>query len=106
MRPHQKDVLAYAHKIVDSGFPAGVMMIDDTWQRDYGVWRFDNAAFPDPKAMCDELHQLGFRIILWACPFVSMDSAEYRHLAEKGALLKDGWGRPAAITWWDGVSAV
>ena len=106
LHQNQKDVLAYAHKIVDSGFPAGVMMIDDTWQRDYGVWRFDNAAFPDPKAMCDELHQLGFRIILWTCPFVSMDSAEGRHLAEKGALLKDGWGRPAAITWWDGVSAV
>lgn len=106
LKQNQKAVLEYAHKIVDSGFPAGVMMIDDTWQRDYGVWRFDNSAFPDPKAMCDELHRLGFRIILWTCPFVSMDSAEYRHLSEKGALLKDGWGRPAAITWWDGVSAV
>jgi len=34
---NQKDMMSYASGIVDNGFPPGVVMIDDTWQTDYGV---------------------------------------------------------------------
>ena len=100
----QQGVLDYAHGIAANGFPAGVIMVDDTWQTDYGVWKFDASAFADPKAMCDELHAMGFKISLWVTPFVSMDSREYRALEKKGAFCsvdKD----PVAIRWWNGKSA-
>ena len=102
----QAGVLKYAKDILAHGFEPGILMIDDTWQLDYGTWEFDPRTFPDPKAMCDELHRLGFKVMLWTCPFVSMDSREYRQLEAQGGLLRDGLGRPAAIRWWNGVSAV
>lgn len=103
---NQKDILAYAHKAVDEGFKPGILMIDDLWSNYYGKWDFDRAKFPDPKAMMDELHALGFKVILWICPFVSMDSAEYRDLQAKGAFVRGESGDPAHTWWWNGISAV
>lgn len=86
---NEKDVLKYAHAIIKNGLPVGVLMIDDTWQEGYGVWDFHPQRFPNPKKMMDELHQLGFKVMVWVCPFVSADSKEYRELVERGALIKD-----------------
>lgn len=46
---NQRDVLAYAQGILDSGLPAGILMIDDGWAEDYGRWEFNRRLFPDPK---------------------------------------------------------
>lgn len=102
---NQADILNYAHGIIDNGFPPGIIMIDDTWQSDYGDWRFSAERFPNPKQMMDELHALGFKVMVWICPFVSADSPEYRLMEEKGYLLKDTTGKPAIIPWWNGQSA-
>lgn len=102
---NQKDILEYAHQVLANGFPAGIFMVDDNWQRYYGNFDFRQEKFPDPKAMTDELHQLGFKIMLWICPFVSADSPEFRELSEKGYLLADKSGKPAIIQWWNGLSA-
>lgn len=113
---NQKDILAYAKAIEDNGFPTGgVIMIDDTWQYGYGIWEFDPRRFSDPKKMCDELHSLGYKVMLWVCPFVSMDSPGYREMAfglkdagvacEKGGLIYDTDGDPVAAKWWNGRSA-
>jgi alpha-glucosidase (family GH31 glycosyl hydrolase) len=113
---NQKDILKYARAVVDNGFPAGVLMIDANWQRYYGNFEFKAERFPDPKRMVDELHGLGFKVMLWVCPFVSPDSEEYRKLAEGRLFLLQGkpgetvaWKdatKPAIIEWWDGYSVV
>lgn len=114
---NQEDILEYAQNIIDNGYPPGVIMIDDNWQQDYGVWDFSKERFPDPKKMIDQLHKMGFQVMLWVCPFVSPDSQVFRELAEKELLLveksrKDStyMGRnyitAALIQWWNGVSAV
>ena len=112
---NQADVLKYAQGIVDNGFPPGVIMIDDTWQEDYGVWRFHPGRFPDPKYMMDKLHQMGFKVMLWICPFVSADQAmTVQSLMKDKALLmqqkadRPNWETatdPAIIKWWNGYSA-
>lgn len=104
---NQQDVLKYAHAIIDNGFKPGVLMIDDTWQTDYGVWDFNPKTFPAPKQMIDELHAMGFKVMVWVCPFVSADSKEYRELEGKGALLKDSRNNNESlmIKWWNGFSA-
>ncbi len=104
---NQADVLKYAHAIIDNGFEPGVLMIDDTWQENYGVWDFNPRTFPSPKKMMDELHGMGFKVMLWVCPFVSADSKEYRELEGKGALLKDknNNGGSLLMKWWNGYSA-
>ena len=122
---NEKDILSYAKSMLDNGLPPGVFMIDDTWQHGYGEWYFDMRRFHDPKGMMDRLHAMGFKVLLWMCPFVSMDTPAYRRIAfaknpddvrgypTKGGFLvsslKPGWGGvppPAPIAWWNGRSAL
>ena len=102
---NQADILRYAHAVVDNGFPAGVLMIDDNWQRYYGNFQFKAERFPDAKGMMDELHALGFKVMVWISPFVSSDSPEFRDLEAKGYLLRNPAGGTAILNWWNGYSA-
>lgn len=102
---NQEDVLKYANGIVDNGLPAGILMIDDNWQEDYGKWDFHQGRFKTPKLMIDNLHNMGFKVMMWVCPFVSPDSDVYRELEKRGLFLKDDSGKPAMVRWWNGVSA-
>ena len=113
---NQADVLKYAQGIIDNGFPPGVLMIDDTWQEDYGLWKFHPGRFPNPAEMIEKLHQMGFKVMLWICPFVSADQTMiYNSLKESKAFLlqkssaNDTWqsqNRPLMVEWWNGQSAV
>lgn len=105
-RPTQKKVLEYADSIIRHGLPAGVLIIDDSWMIDYGNWQFCFETFPDPKGMVDRLHNMGFKVMLWVCPYVSPDSAVFRTLQKEGLLLKNTEGTPVLRKWWNGYSAV
>lgn len=103
---NQKDILNYAKGIIDNGFPAGILMIDDNWQKYFGNFEFKPDRFPDPKGMVEQLHSMGFKVMLWVSPFVSPDCQEYRYLRNKGYLVKDrNKDRPAILDWWNGLSA-
>lgn len=104
--PNQQDVLAYAEKALEIGFPSGVLMIDTMWTEDYGTFRFHSGRFPDPKGMVQQLRAMGFEVMLWLAPFVSPDSLTYRQLRNRGFLVKDAQGEPAIGAWWDGRSAM
>lgn len=104
--PTQQKTIAYAHEIIRRGFPPGVLIIDDNWMEDYGSWSFHPARFPDPKRMVDELHELGFKVMLWVCPYVSADSRTGRALDKQGFLVRDSRGKAALRRWWNGYSAV
>ena len=122
---NEKDILAYAQSMLDNGLPPGILMIDDTWQFDYGEWYFDPRRFSDPKGMMAKLHEMGYKVLLWMCPFVSMDSPAFRRIAfgynpddvngypVKGGFLlaskEKGVHRvppAAAVPWWNGYSAL
>ncbi|MER3373103.1 MAG: glycoside hydrolase family 31 protein [Allomuricauda sp.] len=113
---NEEDILKYAQGIIDNGYPPGVLMIDDNWQENYGVWEFSARRFKNPKAMIKKLHDMGFQVMLWVCPFISPDSEVFRHLAKEGLLLLDPektqdvlWAntqdKAAIIRWWNGASA-
>lgn len=113
---NEEDILEYAQSIIDKGYPPGVLMIDDNWQEDYGTWEFSSKRFKNPKAMVKKLHDMGFKVMLWVCPFVSSDSQIFRQLAAEGMLLLDKsktqeilWAntrnKAAIIRWWNGASA-
>lgn len=102
----QVGVLKYAKGIKEHGLPAGVLMIDDNWQEDYGKWDFHQGRFADPKGMIAALHAEGFKVMLWVCPFISPDCDVCRDLARRKFLLKDKTGEPAMVRWWNGTSAL
>jgi len=105
----QTDIMDYAQAIIDQGFPPGVLTIHDNWQQDYGVWDFKGDKFPDPKGMVDALHEMGFKVMLWVCPFVSADSESFRELHEgNDFFLKDPMDPDEVkiVKWWNGYSAL
>ncbi len=104
--PSEDKVIQYAQSILENKMPPGVLMIDDNWQEDYGVWRFHPGRFPNPKPMVDALHKMGFKVMLWVCNFISPDSQTFRALDAKGFLVKDSKGNPAISNWWNGYSGV
>lgn len=105
---NQKSVEEYAAAIEAHGYPMGVLIVDDYWMRDFGVWRFDREAFPDPKGMVDRLHRRGATVMLWLVPYVSADSLEGLDLYNKRLVVE----RPTAtkhnyaaiVKWWSGYS--
>jgi alpha-glucosidase len=102
----EADILKYAKAIRDNGFPAGVLMIDDNWQQNYGQWDFRKNKFPDAKAMVNTLHAQGFKVMLWVCPFVHTNCSAYPDLARRSLLLKDAAGDVALVEWWNGKGAL
>lgn len=113
---NEEDILKYAQDIIKNGYSPGVLMIDDNWQEDYGIWEFSPRRFSDPKGMIKKLHEMGFKVMLWVCPFVSPDSEVFRKLAKEGMLILDQqktqeilWAntqnKAAIMRWWNGASA-
>jgi len=105
---NEADILKYAEDIIKNEFPAGVIMIDDNWQKRYGTWEFDCEKFNDPKGMIEKLHAMGFKVMLWVVPFISADSPVYRELAARRMLVFEDpeKTRPASIRWWNGMSGL
>jgi hypothetical protein len=108
---NEPDVLAYAHAVVANGFAPGVLMIDEGWAETYGVWEFHRGRFPHPLAMMEELHPLGFKVMLWVCPYISPNGADFTDLSQREGDVV--WLRseknprwPALTEWWDGFSAI
>ena len=115
---NQADILKYAHGIIDNGYEPGVLMIDEGWHTRYGLWEWDLIKFPDPKSMMKELHDLGFKVMLWVVPLVSADGQRFgmsyfpyhKHLdgacGDKKYYLRTDDGKVAIVEWWNGFSAI
>jgi len=112
---NEKDILAYAKAFKDNGLAdGGIFQIDCFWHTDsFGLWKFHGDRFDDPKGMVRKLNAMGFHVILWYAPFVTMDQMPYRFLRQGDGILKDARLRPYGkgyqglpISWWDGYSAV
>ncbi len=113
---NEEAILKYAQDIISNGYAPGVLMIDDNWQENYGTWEFSAKRFKNPKAMMKKLHDMGFKVMLWVCPFVSADSEIFRKLQkekllvldknnEQDILWADSKNKAAIIRWWNGASA-
>jgi alpha-glucosidase (family GH31 glycosyl hydrolase) len=62
----QDSLLNYVKTIHDAGLPGHTMELDDGWSLGYGDHEFnDTTKFPDPKAMVDQIHALGYDFGLW-----------------------------------------
>jgi len=102
----QDRVLEMARAIRREGFPCSALTIDDRWESAFGELAF-SADFLDPAAMVRELHEMGFRVLLWTTPFVNLEAETFPGLAERNWLApsKDGSG-PALFKWWGGTAGI
>ena len=102
----QDSILAYAEGILKNGMPSGILMIDEGWQEEYGVFEFNRRKIPDPEGMIARLHEMGFSVMLWVTPNVACAGSHFKQLRQAGWLLRDAQGNIAVREWWNGYSAV
>ena len=114
----QEEIIKYAEEIVAHGYKPGVLMIDGGWQICQGNWEPRHDMMPDPKAMTDRLHELGFIVMIWVSPFMCSEGQVFLDLyvdyAVEGKseelkynhLLRYKDGTPAIDHWWSGYSSI
>lgn len=88
----QDEVLTVARKYKKMGIHLDVMVIDFFhWPRQ-GDWCFDPEYWPDPKAMCDELHAMGTKVMVSIWPSVDKKCSHYYEMLDKGFLVRTDHG--------------
>ncbi len=111
-----KDILQYAGEVIEHGYKPGIFVIDGGWQECQGVWSFRKELIPDPKYLTDELHKLGFKVLIWVSPFICPEGEEFlklkdipslnTHKENTGHLVRNGKGEVAIQKWWSGFGAI
>ncbi|MGC8578970.1 MAG: glycoside hydrolase family 31 protein [bacterium] len=96
----QVNALAMAQSITTLNLPHSILEIDDKWQTKWGDTSFDPNKFPDPKAMVDQLHNMGFKVSLWVPPFVNNDSSNFNSSTER-YFIQSKNGGVSLVAWWD-----
>ncbi|MCR5675663.1 MAG: family 31 glucosidase [Lachnospiraceae bacterium] len=84
----QEEVLQVAHAYRDKGIPLDVIVIDFFHWTLQGDWKFDTRYWPDPKAMIDELHEMGIKVVVSIWPSVDKKSENFYTMAERGLLIR------------------
>lgn len=84
----QEEVLEVARKYKELGIPLDVIVIDFFHWTRQGDWCFDPEYWPDPKAMVDELHSMGTRVMVSVWPSVDRKSTNFEEMYAKGLLIR------------------
>ena len=88
----QEEVLTVARKYKEIGIHLDVIVIDFFhWPRQ-GDWCFDKEYWPDPKAMCDELHAMGTKVMVSVWPNVDKKCSHFYEMQDKGYLVRTEHG--------------
>ncbi len=80
----QEEVLSIAKTFAERKIPLSVLVIDYLHWDVTGNWRFDPAYWPDPKGMCDELKQMGIRVMVSPWTLVAKRSIHYEEMEKSG----------------------
>lgn len=91
------ETLEAAKGMRDKGIPCDVITIDGRAWQDTDtrfLFEWDPSRYDDPKAFCDKLKALNYKICVWEYPLVSMKNPRYQEMADKGYFLKDKDGKP------------
>ncbi len=84
----QEEVLTVARQYCREGIKIDQIVIDFFHWTLQGDWKFDRTYWPDPKAMVDELHSMGIRVIVSVWPSVDRKSENFGPMMERGLLIR------------------
>ncbi len=94
--PTQEQLLAVAKGYRDRNLPADVLVVDFLNMTRQGEMDLDPKRWPDPAAMNDQLHSMGFRTLLSVWPHFAEGTRYYDMLKSNGWLVHDANGVPDA----------
>ena len=84
----QQEVLDVARRYVREHIKIDLIAIDFFHWTVQGDWQFDPKYWPDPKAMVDELHSYGIKVVVSVWPSVDRRSIHFQDMLEKGLLIR------------------
>ena len=84
----QEEVLEVARAYQKEGIKIDMIVIDFFHWTVQGDWKFDKTYWPDPKAMVDELHSMGIKVIVSVWPSVDRKSENFYPMMDQGLLIK------------------
>ncbi|MBW3083509.1 TIM-barrel domain-containing protein [Bifidobacterium phasiani] len=84
---NQKQVLDVAREFRRRGIPLDLIVIDFFHWPHMGDFRFEEEFWPDPKAMCDELHAMGIKVMVSVWPQISLESEHYVDMRGRNLLV-------------------
>lgn len=84
----QQEVLDVARRYVREHIKIDLIVIDFFHWTVQGDWQFDPKYWPDPKAMVDELHSYGIKVVVSVWPSVDRRSIHFQDMLEKGLLIR------------------
>ena len=84
----QEDLLATAREYKERGIPIDAIVIDYFHWTEQGEWRFDPKYWPDPKAMVDELREMGIEPVVSIWPTINPKSENYLEMSERNMLIR------------------
>ncbi|GHU98115.1 glycoside hydrolase [Bacteroidia bacterium] len=95
--PSQERIVAYAERLVGEGFPRGIVLVGDGWSELPGAYTFFAGAFPDPRAMVERLHALGFKVMLTLTPYAAVSGRTFVENMQRGFLLQNPGKGPVVV---------
>ncbi len=84
----QEELLSVAREYKRRQLPISVIVIDFFHWPKQGDWRFDPEYWPDPKAMVQELQEMGIELMVSIWPTVDKTSENYEEMLRKGYLIR------------------
>ena len=84
----QAEVLEVARRYQAEGIRIDMIVIDFFHWTVQGDWNWDRTYWPDPKAMIEELHSMGIRVMVSVWPSVDRRSENFLPMLEQGLLMK------------------
>ena len=84
----QEDLLEVARRYKVEGIPLSVIICDYFHWTEQGDYRFDPGYWPDVKAMTDELHSMGIKLVVSMWPTINEKSENYQFMIDNGMLIK------------------
>ena len=84
----QEDLLEVARRYKKENIPLSVIIADYFHWTEQGDYKFDPKYWQDVKAMTDELHSMGTRLVVSMWPTINENSENYRYMRENNMLIR------------------
>ena len=84
----QEELLSVARRYKELGIPLSAIICDYFHWTEQGDYKFDPKYWPDVKAMSDELHEMGTKLIVSVWPTINEKSENYWHMLDSNMLMR------------------
>jgi alpha-D-xyloside xylohydrolase len=88
----QEDLLEVARRYHREGIPLSAIICDYFHWTEQGDYRFDPKYWPDVKAMTEELHAMGTKLIVSVWPTINEKSENYWTMRDRNLLIRTAKG--------------